>query len=265
MVRLILALFLIAVSPSAVAQTVLADFAGLWERSGPMTGPGGPEAPPPKDPRGAGLNDNADGSVTIGLGAPPRDARRDGPPISEADASLGLERGDIRVRNMMTPAGRARFAEFELSDHPMYSCISPGLPTVMLMPGWQEWDVSGDTLTVRQETWPEPRSASLSAKPVTAAKHTRQGQASADIKDGALVITTTNLTEAWGGLSRNAPGSAERTVVETYRLVDKDTISGVIEITDPLYLTQPLRLSVLLRRAPQHLEIEVFPCEDHTL
>lgn len=265
MVRLILALFLIAVSPSAVAQTTLADFAGLWERSGPRLGPGGPEAPPPKGPRGAGRNDNADGSVTIGLGAPPPDARRDGPPISEADASLGLERGDIRVRSMMTPAGRARFAEFELSDHPMYSCISPGLPTVMLMPGRQDWDISGDTLTVRQETWPEPRSASLSTKAVTAATHTRQGQASADIKDGALVITTTKLTEAWGGLSRNAPGSAERTVVETYRMVDKDTISGVIEITDPLYLTQPLRLPVLLRRAPQHLEIEVFPCEDHTL
>lgn len=249
MIRLLLALLVAAIAPVAAAQTNLSDFAGLWESSGPRMAQDGSGGLRPREPRGVARSDQTDGSAAARSGPPPRGARG-GQGLSEADAALGLEMGDIRVRSMMTPAGRARFARFKPADHPMYNCISPGLPTVMAMPGLQDWNVSGDTLTFRQSTWSEPRAASLSAKPQSARVHTRQGQASASIHDDALVITTTNLAEAWGGLSRNAPGSAARTVVETYRLVDKDTISGVIEITDPLYLTEPLR--PVASRAARH-------------
>jgi hypothetical protein len=254
--RLALVAALLVIAPAAVAQTQLSDFAGIWESAGSRMGPGGPAGSPP----GARRN-NTDGSATFGLGAPPPQARGNRAGISEADAALGLEMGDIRVRNMMTPAGKARFAQFKPSDHPMFNCISPGLPTVMGMPGLQDWAVTGNELTFRQETWTEPRTISLSGQPAPNAVHSRQGQASAELKDGALVITTTNLTEAWGGLARNAPGSAERTVVETYRLADANTIRGIIEITDPLFLAQPLRIPVLLRRAPNNLSFESFPCE----
>lgn len=255
MVRLaVMALFL-ACSPAAQAQTQLSDFSGLWQSFGPRMGPGGPGGPPPGPRR-----DAAGPSVRLSLGGPaPVPDGRAG--LSDADAALGLDGGDIRVRELMTPAGRARFAEFNPADHPMYNCVSPGLPTVMMMPGLQDWSVSGDTLSVRQDVWQEVRTASLSAVTVAEGPHSRRGQSSAALRDGALIITTTRLSEAWGGLSRNAPGSAARTVVETYRLADPDTIRGEIVITDPLYLTQPLSRQVLLRRAPASLSFESFPCD----
>ena len=76
-----------------------------------------------------------------------------------------------------------------------------------------------------------------------------------------FTIETANLSAGWGGLGRNAPGSDQRVVRETYRLVDNDTIEGVIEITDPLYLTQMLRMPVTLKRQPAGTEIVDFPCD----
>lgn len=256
MVRLAIMALCFACAPAAAAQTQLSDFAGLWQNFGPRMGPGGPGGPPPgprRDAAGPSARLSPDGPAPMPAGRPSG--------LSDADAALGLDGGDIRVRELMTPAGRARFAEFDPADHPMYNCISPGLPTVMMMPGLQDWSVSGDTLSVRQDVWQEARTASLSAVTLADGPHSRQGLSSATLKDGALIITTTRLSEAWGGLSRNAPGSAGRTVVETYRLADTDTIRGEIVITDPLYLTQKLSRQVLLRRAPDSLSFETFPCE----
>src|SRR6185503_20452087 len=91
--------------------------------------------------------------------------------------------------------------------------------------------------------------------------HTALGHAYGTFSGPELVIETGNLNAEWGGLGRNAPGSDQRTVRETYRLVDKDTIEGFIEVTDPLYLTRPLRLQVALKRQPAGTEIVDFPCD----
>lgn len=244
----------------ASAQVRLSDFEGVWERAGP--GPGGPQDRAQSAPNGTpGRAPQAlDGAVTFRLGAPSPEQGR-GPPIPEADAALGLDAGDLRIRRLMTAAGRARFAAFRPIEHPMYNCITPGLPSVAGMPGRQSWTVDNDTIRISHETWPEPRTTTLLAEIDPTAPHTRMGQSTARIDNGALVITTTSFTEAWAGLGRNAPGSAERMVVETYRLAGADRIEGDIVITDPLFLTEPLRRAVMLRRASAGTVIEEFPCD----
>ncbi|MBI1339175.1 hypothetical protein GC169_03035 [bacterium] len=262
----------LSIASAANAETKLSDFAGVWESvgRGPPGGPGREGGGPPD--RAA----SQDGSRTYSLGSPGPSSEARGAAnrgggargpgagivVSEEDEARGLERGDVFVRSIMTEAGQARFAQLDLKEHPAYNCLSPGLPTIAGMPGLQDWSVDGSLISIRQEAFPEARTAALGApNPAALAPHTRTGVATAKIEGDALVIRTTNLTEAWAGLSRNAPGSAERTVVETYRLVDANTIRGAIEITDPLYLTRPLRLPVNLRRAPTGTEFEVFPCD----
>lgn len=240
------ALALPALGPAATAETRPADFAGVWESFGRRPPGARPAAP--------------DGSTPLG-GPRPETGNRRGPPIPEADAALGLDQGDIRVRSLMTPAGRQKFAAFTPAEHPMNNCLSPGLPTVMGMPGLKEFRVVDGQVSIRTDTWPEERIAVLAAAPPADAPLSRTGTATARIEGDALVITTRNLAEAWGGLARNAPGSGERSVVETYRLAGPDRLVGEIVVTDPLFLRQPLRMPVTLQRAGTDVAIEVFPCD----
>ncbi len=255
-----------------------AAFNGVWapERRGPPGGPGGPRGPQ-GGPDGGGISLGGGGDLRgpggggfgpppgAGFGPPPG-ARGPGGPggpqaLSAEDRAKGLEQGDIRTRSLMTPAGKAKFATFDPLDHPTSNCQTPGLPSIAQIPELQEWKIGATEASIRHESFATPRIVHLDQRTHPAGAHTVLGHAFGSLDGVRLTIETANLSAGWGGLGRNAPGSDQRVVRETYRLVDNDTIEGVIEITDPLYLTQVLRMPVTLKRQPAGTEIVDFPCD----
>jgi hypothetical protein len=246
-----------AAEPAPQAVLSASDFNGVWapemRRPGGPGGPGG-GGPPPGGPRGFG---------------PPGFGPRGGPggpiEISAEDQAKGLDQGDIRTRSQMTEAGKAKFATFDPLEHPASNCQTPGLPSIAMIPELQQWTIAPAAVTIRHESFATVRTVYLDQGSHPGAAHTALGHAYGALANPKgvpeLVIETGNLSAEWGGLGRNAPGSDQRTVRESYRLIDKDTIEGVIEVTDPLYLTQPLRMPVRLHRQPAGTEIVDFPCD----
>ena len=228
------------------------SFAGVWAPE--PRGPGRPGGP-----RGPGLGPSPGGAFGVPPpGGPPGPG---GPSISNEDQAKGLEAGDIRTRSLMTDAGKAKFATYDPLMHPTSNCRSPGLPSIAQIPELQEWSISASGVTIRHESYGTVRSASFSQATHPDAPHTVIGHAIAKLDGKQLTIETANLSAEWGGLGRSAPGSDQRVVRETYRLTDANTIEGVIEISDPLYLTQTLRMPVRLKRQPAGTQIVDFPCD----
>jgi len=167
----------------------------------------------------------------------------------------------MRIRSQMTEAGQKKFDQFDPLELPSANCRTSGLPGIALIPELQEWSIHDGQLTIRHESYGAVRTVQLRGRPKEAATHTVLGQAIGKLNADTVVIETYNLAAGWGGLGRNAPGSDLRTVKETYRLVDADTIAGELELSDPLYLKRPLRIPVTLKRQPAGTHIEDFPCD----
>ncbi len=246
---------------AAVAQeSAPGAWDGVWapEPRGPGR-PGGPQ-------RGGPAASSEQGA-TFRLGGPPpggggRFNRDGGAQVSEADAAKGLQPVDMRIRRMMTPEGRAKFDQFDPLDLPSANCQTAGLPGIAVIPELQEWTLTGSGLSIRHESYDVDRVVSLGGNtPPAGEAHSVLGFATGSMSGDTLVIDTTNLAAGWGGLGRNAPGSDERTVRETYRMVDANTIEGEIVLSDPLYLTRELRIPVVLKRQPEGTTIESFPCD----
>lgn len=130
-----------------------------------------------------------------------------------------------------------------------------------MIPELQEWKIGAKDVIIRHEGFNTLRVVHLDQSAHPDEPHTALGHAFGKVDGIELIIETGNLNEEWGGLGRNAPGSDARTVRETYRLIDKDTIGGEILISDPKFLTRPSRLPVTLKRQPAGTEIVDFPCD----
>lgn len=267
--QFVIAAALLTGAASAAPAPDQADTAiwnGVWAPE-----PRGPGRAPPRsaNPRTANPSnaDNAIGGTTMRLGGPPpmgggRSNSRPGMEVSEEEAAMGLGPADMMIRRSMTAEGRRKFDQFDPLDLPSANCMTSGLPGIAVIPELQEWTVTGDELVIRHESYDVERRVSfLRSSPPEEAAHTVLGQAAGSISADRIVIETTHLKAGWGGLGRNAPGSDARTVRETYRLVDSDTIEGEIVLSDPKYLTRDLRIPVVLKRQPAGTEIESFPCD----
>jgi hypothetical protein len=246
-------------------------FEGVWQVT-PMRPPGarppggGPPGPAGGPRRGAGPN--ADGSIS--LGAPPPeeeapdpnalDSKVSGPKLP-ANLSAMLDRGDRHTWSQMTDAGQAMFTTFDPKKLPANNCKSPGLPSIAMTPNLQEWTMSGGKLSIHHENFDTRRDIALDTGARAAGPHTNLGHAVAKIDGARLTIETTGFTAAWSGLGRNAPSSDAKIVRETYQLEGPDTLRGQIEVEDAKFLKSPLRMRVLLHRAPAGTKIESFPCD----
>ena len=173
----------------------------------------------------------------------------------------GLARGDLRVYRQMTSAGKAAFETMNPRDLPSNNCYSSGVPTLAVMPNAQNWSVDGDVLTIHHASFDTVRHVYLDGRNA-AGPPSQLGHAIGEYSDEALTITTTNMKASLGALSRNAPGSAARTVIERYRLSrDGQSMSAEITVDDPLYLTRPIVLRTRLVKAPPDANVEAIPCD----
>lgn len=235
---------------SANISTDLEGFVGIWEiarredrrnqrrGSGARTGraDGGERSPPQR------FIPNAEGPDGVG-------------PNVE-----GLDRGDLRIYGVMTPAGRAVFDAMDPRDLPANNCLSNGLPSLVGIPDVQEWSVEGEVLTIHYANFNAVRSIYLDGRAATGgASHF--GHSTGEFSGGEFVVTTNGLAAILGGLARNAPGSASRSYVERYSLSeDGMKITGMLTIHDPEYLTQDLRRPIEFSRAAEGIYVPEIGC-----
>ncbi|MXO58792.1 hypothetical protein GRI89_04460 [Altererythrobacter salegens] len=251
-------------SAGTAAQPALEKFSGIWEVSPPGPGPGGPG--PGDDRRGPppgqfGLRGPPPGPAGAGGPAPglgPDDDRKElgGPDIE------GLDRADRMTYRRMTPAGKAAFEAMDPHDLPANNCKSNGLPSLVGIPDVQQWTFDGDVLTIHYADFNTRRTINLGDNAPKDDSHTMYGHSVGSFRDGVLTVTTTGYTATPGGLGRNAPGSASRSTVETYRLsADGKSVTGQLTIHDPEYLTGDLTAPIAFGRANDVTSIEEVPCD----
>ena len=220
---------------SAEDRIAVERFGGVWDVR-PMRPPRGPRNRAPAPP----------GRVGAASGAPNVE---------------GLDGGDRRVYQLMTPEGRAAFDRMDPRDLPTNNCRSSGVPTLAAVPYSQDWSLEGDVLTIHHEEFDTVRQIYFDGRPANGPP-TQLGHANGAFSDGALTITTTHMKASLGALSRNAPGSDARSVTERYWLSDDGAgINGEITVEDPVFLTQAIRLRINLVRAPEGTEVLGFPCD----
>lgn len=220
---------------SAEDRVVVERFEGVWDVR-PMRPPGGRRNRPPAPNPNAGA---ASGTPNV----------------------EGLDGGDRRVYQLMTPEGRAAFDEMDPRDLPTNNCLSSGVPTLAAVPNSQDWSFEGDVLTIHHEQFDTVREIYFDGRPA-AGPPTQLGHASGTFSDGVLTITTTHMKASLGALSRNAPGSDARSVTERYWLPENgEDINGEITVEDPVFLTRAIRLRINLVRAPEGTEVLGFPCD----
>ena len=220
---------------SAEDRIAVKRFEGVWDVR-PMRPPRGPRNRPPAPPNRAGA-------------------------ASRAPSVEGLDGGDRRVYQLMTPEGRAAFDRMDPRDLPTNNCRSSGVPTLAAVPYSQEWSLEGDVLTIHHEEFDTVRQIYFDGRPADGPP-TQLGHANGTFRDGVLTITTTGMKASLGALSRNAPGSDARAVTERYWLADAGAgINGEITVEDPVFLTQAIRLRINLVRAPEGTEVLGFPCD----
>ena len=220
---------------SAEDRIAVERFGGVWDVR-PMRPPRGPRNRPPAPPGRAGA-------------------------ASRAPNVEGLDGGDRRVYQLMTPEGRAVFDKMDPRDLPTNNCRSSGVPTLAAVPYSQDWSLDGDVLTIHHEEFDTIRQIYFDGRPADGPP-TQLGHANGTFSDGVLTITTTHMKASLGALSRNAPGSDARAVTERYWLSDDgDGINGEITVEDPVFLTQAIRLRINLVRTPEGTEVLGFPCD----
>ncbi len=183
-------------------------------------------------------------------------------PIGVEADEKGLTHGDYVIRRMMTEAGMEAFDRFDPNDLPANNCVSPGLPSIAMVPTLQEWQLDGKALRITHEHYSTKRSVHLDAEPPVDPEKTHLGHATGHFEGETLVIETTALTATLGGLSRNAPSSDARVVTERYRVLPGgDAMEGQITIEDEKFLTRAVQLGLRLRRPEAGTRLVLFPCD----
>ena len=254
-----------AIGQEAAPQSRAAEleaFSGIWEVSRrQMRRNGG------QDMRGEGRQARPSGQRArprAGEGEE-RGSPPDRGPSAEDIASSplqieGLDSGDYRTYEQMTPAGKAAFEAMDPRDLPANNCLSNGLPSLVGIPDLQEWSFEGDVLTIHYANFNTIRTIYLDGRaPIGEA--TLRGHSSAQIDGAELVVTTSNLIATAGGLGRNAPGSGSRNYVERYAIsADGTQVSGSLTIHDPEYLPRDRQVPISFSRAPEGSEIPIVGC-----
>jgi hypothetical protein len=240
------AIALCGASEAGAVAPGLEKFSGIWEVT--------PRGPGP-DGAGRGGPDGRRRGPPPGFG-PDVDGKELGGPDIE-----GLDRGDRMTYRQMTPAGKAAFDAMDPHDLLANNCRSNGLPSLVGIPDVQQWTFKGNVLTIKYADFDTIRTIYLDGR-TFGDDHTTYGHSVGSFSNGVFTIRTSGYTATLGGLGRNAPGSASRTTVETYRLsADGKTVSGTLVVDDPEYLTRDMVLPIAFERATDVKEIADVPCD----
>ena len=152
----------------------------------------------------------------------------------------------------LTDKGKAAVAALDPKATTQKDCIPVGAPTLMLYPVATTITVQADRVVMSVDWMESQRTVFLDGRRhPPAAETSLHGHSVGRWEGNSLVVETTNFKDHPMGLSTTLPSSAQKRLVERFRLGDDRRsliYSGVIE--DPVYLARPVEWTGRLEYRP---------------
>jgi hypothetical protein len=164
-------------------------------------------------------------------------------------SQLGLTEAGQRAVDRYNPANTSSKA----------SCEPRPIPRVMIAGDRKSIELVDDVAWIRAEYDATERIAYFDARP--AEGRTVHGHSLARWQDGVLIVETSNFAENPNGITDGFPSSNEKHLVERFALeADKQSLLYSFELTDPVYLAEPLTGEMRWLYRP-NVDFELVPCD----
>jgi Family of unknown function (DUF6152) len=146
----------------------------------------------------------------------------------------------------LTELGRAQAEHFDVGADPVLDCVPMGVPRLILATYSHRWRRYADRIVIEKERTPQIRTIYLDGRrrPEDFVPNELGFSIGTIEADGTLVIETSGFAATPWGNARGLDSSADKRVVERYRLTgDGYTMSVSYTIEDPVYLTEPVTVT----------------------
>jgi len=172
-------------------------------------------------------------------------------------------------QQLLTPAGRQRQAEFDVTKESTLDCTPEGddLRHQVTAPLPNEIEQHDDRVILRYEYWNAERVVHLDQEShPEGAEPTRLGHSIGHYEGRTLVVETAHMIPAETGIPNGNPLmlSADARAVERYTLAeDGESLELVFELIDPAIFTKPFQSHRRMLRM-EGWELDTFDCESLT-
>jgi hypothetical protein len=159
----------------------------------------------------------------------------------------------------LTERGRAQTAAFDIDDDPVLDCVPMGVPRLILATYSHRWTRTDEAIVIEKERTPQIRVIHLNgARRPTDFVRNELGYSVGHFEpDGTLVIETDGFVATPWGNARGLDSSAEKRVVERYKLTsDGYGMQVSYSIDDPVYLREPIVIEGMYRKNPDLTFVE---------
>lgn len=149
------------------------------------------------------------------------------------------------------------------TDNPVYECIGPGVPSVLIVPYMLEITQSENEVILHHEYFDTVRTVRLNEGSVPGdIERTIYGHSTGWYEGNSLVVETRGFAfDRIGADMNGGPSGENKMVTEKYtRSADGQTLHVEFVIEDPDYLTEPYVREREYRYAPDQ-ELYPFECE----
>jgi hypothetical protein len=151
-------------------------------------------------------------------------------------------------------------ANFDDTQNPQFECKNPGVPKATLLPYPIKISRPDDkTIIFDYELRDSPRMLYLD-KDHAAGEPSALGHSIARFEGDELVVETDNFIADRWGTHTGVDSSAQKNLIERYALAEDGlSITVNVNVTDPVYLTEPVDIVHYLRKSPDR-ELVQEPC-----
>ena len=140
----------------------------------------------------------------------------------------------------LTEAGQKALDSHDPADtSSKVSCEPRPIPRVMIAGDMKSIELGDGVVWIRAEYDATERIAYFDARPPKG--RTVHGHSLARWQDGVLIVDTSNFTANPNGITDGFPSSSEKHLVERFTVAeDRQSLIYSFELTDPVYLAEPL-------------------------
>lgn len=166
----------------------------------------------------------------------------------------------------LTPEGRAQVDAWDVNDDPVLDCVPLGVPRLVLATYSHKWLRRAERIVIEKERSPQVRTIHLDGAPRPAGfVPSELGYSVGHFEpDGTLVVETDGFASTRWGNARGLDSSAEKRVVERYKLTgDGYKMSVSYTIEDPVFLTKPVTVDGEYQKSADY-EFVDEPCDKST-
>ena len=160
----------------------------------------------------------------------------------------------------LTEAGQRAVRSHDPADtSSKASCQPRPIPRVMIAADRKSIELKDDVVWIRAEYDATERIAYFDARPPKG--RTVHGHSLARWQDGVLIVETSNFTANPNGITDGFPSSAEKHLIERFALAaDRQSLTYSFELTDPVYLAEPLVGEMRWLYRP-NVDFKLVPCD----